>query len=172
MAQRYNLLFVPHIKNRKKISSLRASICKQAYSIQALQYPVHMSLISGGFSTKDYSSFEKELKEICKKQDSIILKSKKTTDVLPNRFWTGISILRSGRVKRLQLKLQALRNRFADKKEKHYFRPLHITLAFPAKVDGLKKLKCPVKNLSFDRVTIVRKEELPYRIFKHVKFAS
>ena len=54
MAPKYNLLFVPYLENRKKISPLRYKICKTVHSTQALQYPVHMSLISGGFQVKNY----------------------------------------------------------------------------------------------------------------------
>lgn len=70
-------------------------------------------------------------------------------------------------------KIQSLRNIYAIKKEVHKFNPLHITLAFPAKVDGLKKIKCPVNSMILDRITIVKKEkeQAAYKIFKHIKIA-
>jgi len=49
MTTKYNLFFIPEFSDRKKISKLRRNICKKVHSTQALQYPVHMSLISGGF---------------------------------------------------------------------------------------------------------------------------
>jgi 2'-5' RNA ligase len=143
------------------------------HSTEALQYPVHMSLLSGGFQTKNYFGFEKELREICKKEKPLKVHSEKLTGVLPDRFWTGINIVKSDEVKKLQLKLQKLRNKFADKKEKHNFHQLHITFAFPAKVGGLKKFKSPVGSMIFDRITIVKKEKkfAPYRIYKHIKIS-
>jgi hypothetical protein len=171
MTSRYNILFVPHLNDRKKISSLRSKICELVHSTQALQYPIHMSLISGGFETNYYSKFEKELKELCKKEKAITIQSEKLTGVLPDRFWTGIHILQSDNIKKLQIKLQKLRNKYANKKGEHNFHPLHITLAFPAKVEDLKRLKSPVNFMLFDRVTIVKKDKelAPYRIYKHIK---
>ena len=64
---KYNLYFVPHFEDRKKISPLRAKTCKQCHSTQALQTPVHMSFTSG-MSIKNYSLFEKELRTLCKKE--------------------------------------------------------------------------------------------------------
>jgi 2'-5' RNA ligase len=173
MAPKYNLLFVPHFKDRKKISPIRAKICKEVHSTQALQYPVHMSLISGGFQVKDYSKFEQELRLLCSKEKSLKLKTEKFTAVLPERFWTGIHVVRTDEITELQNRLQTLRNKFAFKKEEHKFHPLHITLAFPAKVDGLAKIKCPINSMNLNRITIVKKEKelAPYRIFKHIKIA-
>jgi 2'-5' RNA ligase len=173
MAPKYNLLFVPHFEDRKKISPLRSKICKEVHSTQALQYPIHMSLISGGFQVKDYKKFETELRVLCSEEKSLKLKTEKFTAVLPDRFWTGIHITRTDEITELQKKLQSLRNKFALEKEEHKFHPLHITLAFPAKVDGLTKIKCPVNSMNLDRITIVRKDKelAPYRIFKHIKIA-
>ena len=174
MIPKYNIFFVPHLKNKKKISPLRASICKQVHSTQALQFPIHMSLISGGFKIKNYSKFENELKILCNMQNPMELEAEKSTSIIADRFWTGIHIKQTNHIKQFQIKLQELRNKFADKVEKHYFHPLHITLAFPAKVENLKPIKCPVKILKFDRITIAKKEKenAPYRIYKHIKLTS
>ena len=171
MASKYNILFVPPIEIRRKVSPIRTRICKMVHSTQALQYPIHMSLISGGFQVKNYSTFEKELRLLCKKEKSMTLKTEKFTAVLPDRFWTGIHIVRTEELTKLQKGLQILRNKYAIKEEKHQFHPLHITLAFPAKVDGLKKIKCPIGSIVLDRVTIVKKdaEIAPYKIYKHIK---
>ena len=173
MAPKYNLLFIPHFQDRKKISPLRSKICNKVHSTQALQYPIHMSLISGGFKVKDFSKFEESLKQLCKNEKPLKLKTEKLTAVLPDRFWTGIHITRTDKITELQKKLQSLRNKFALEKEEHKFHPLHITLAFPAKVDGLTKIKCPINSMSLDRITIVKKDKelAPYRIFKHIKIA-
>lgn len=141
------------------------------YSTQALQYPIHMSLISGGFQMKNYIEFENELKKLCKNEKPLILKPKNYTSIIPNRFWTGIEIKRTDKIKRLQIKLQKLRNKHAIKKEEHQFHPLHITLAFPAKVENLQKIKSPVDSMVLDRITIVRRDNSskPYKIYKHIK---
>ena len=172
MEPKYNLFFVPHLEDRRKISQIRSKICKKVYSTKALQFPVHMSLVSSSFKIKDFSSFEKELKKLCKKQNKIILKTEKTTSILPDRFWTGIHITNIKEVRRLQDKLQVLRNKFADKKQKHPFHPPHITLAFPAEVEGLKEIKCPLNLMTFDRITIVKKDGIfkPCKILKHINF--
>ena len=176
MAPRYNLFFVPHPEDRKRISPLRRDICRQVHSTQALQYPVHMTLVSRGFSAGDFPSFERDLRSICRGQKRMVLRAEGMTSVLPDRFWTGIHIIKTGGITRLQLKLQELRNKYADKseREKHPLHPPHITLAFPAKVEGLREVECPVKHMRFDRVTIVKKERMlaPYRIYKHIKFAG
>ncbi len=174
MVAKYNLLFVPHLEDRKKITPLRSKLCKKVNSTQALQYPVHMSLISGGFKLKNYSKFEQELIELCNKEKHLELKTEKFTSVLPDRFWTGIHISRKSTITEFQKRLQKLRNKFAITKQKHEFHPLHITLAFPAKVRGLEKIKCPVNSMILDRVTIVKseKELTPYRILKHINIKS
>jgi len=171
MVLKYNLIFVPNLDDRKKISHLRSKICKKIHSTQALQYPVHISLISSGFHIKNFTKFEQSLKELCKNEKPLKVKTEKLTTVLPDRFWTGIQIIRTNDITELQKKLQRLRNVFSLKKENHQFHPLHITLAFPAKVDELKPEKCPIKNMILDRITIVKKEKEsdPYRIFKHIK---
>lgn len=173
MAPKYNLFFIPKIDNRKKLSELRKKICKQTRSTYALNYPLHMSLISGGFNTKNYSSFEKELKIICKNQNKMILQTEKLLGILPKIFWTGINIRRTKEIKKLQTELQSLRNKFANKKGRHLFRPLHITFAFPAKVEKLKSMICPIKKMEFDRIAIVKKdtEDSKYKIFKYIKFS-
>jgi len=130
-----------------------------------------VSLISSGFNARDYAAFENELRGFCRHEKPFAIKAEGFTSVLPDRFWTGIHISRTEKLARFQKKLQDLRNKHATKKEKHIFRPPHITLAFPAKVDGLKKFKNPVVSMEFDRITVVKKEEElgPYRIVKHVK---
>ena len=59
---KYNILFVPDINDKKRLSELRYKVCKLVHSNQALQYPVHMSLISKGFETNNYEIFQKERK--------------------------------------------------------------------------------------------------------------
>ena len=172
MVTSYNVFFVLRLDQRKKITALRSAVCKQVHSTQALQYPVHMSLISGGFQTNNLAAFEKTLRDLCRQQKPMNLRAHKHTSVLPNRFWTGIMITRSAQIKRLQEKLQKLRNDFAQEKQTHQFHPLHITLAYPARVDDLKEITCPVDSLIFDRVCVARKKGpgKPYRIWKYVSF--
>ena len=107
------------------------------------------------------------------KEKPLKIKTEKFTAVLPERFWTGIHIVRTDEITELQKRLQTLRNKFSLESEEHKFHPLHITLAFPAKVDGLTKIKCPVNSMILDRITIVKKDKelAPYRIFKHIKIA-
>lgn len=171
---KYNIFFVPPLSERKKISSLRSEICKKVHSTQALQYPVHMSLISSGFKVKDYSSLLQSLNRLCHKIKPLKVQIKPTTQVLPNRFWTGIAIVRTKELTTLQKRLQTLRNKFASKSEKLEPHPLHITLAFPAKVDELKIVKCPLRNMKLDRITLVKKErdQTPYKIIKHIKVSN
>ena len=174
MTAKYNIFFVPPTDDRIKIASLRSKVCKLVHSTQALQYPVHMSLISDGFEVKKYSTFEKELKEFCKNQKAITLKAEKLVRILPDRFWAGIQVIKTGELTQLQTDLQRLRNQYALKKEEHSFHPPHITLAFPAKVDDLKKMKNPVTLIKLDQITIVKKEneEAPYRIYQHLKLGK
>lgn len=171
---KYNIFFVPTPLDRKKISDLRSRICKKVHSTQALQYPVHMSLISSGFKVKNYSFLLQSLNKLCHKIKPLKVQIKPTTQVLPNRFWTGITIVRTKELTTLQKKLQALRNQFAPEREKLEYHPLHITLAFPAKVDELKIVKCPIKSMKLDRITLVKKErdQTPYKIIKHIKVSN
>ncbi|MBS3174823.1 hypothetical protein J4440_03005 [Candidatus Woesearchaeota archaeon] len=123
---KYNILFVPDINDKKRLSELRYKVCKLVHSNQALQYPVHMSLISKGFETNNYEIFQKELKEICKNQKSLIIKTEKFTSILPKRFWTGIHIKNTKELKDFQIKLQSLRNKYSVKKKNIHF--IHYTL--------------------------------------------
>lgn len=170
---KYNLLFVPHLVDRVKLNYFRRKICKSVFSTQALQYPVHMSLISGGFFLKDYDEFEKELKSILSKTKPITLHSESSKSfVLPEKFWTGIHINRNDEITSLQGSLQCLRNKYADEKKELKTSQLHITFAFPAKVDELVPVNVPIKEFNLDRVTIVKKypgEMNPYVIHKHLK---
>ena len=169
--EKYNLFFVPEFKDRRKISPLRSKICNLVHSTQALQYPVHMSLISGGFKTNDFALVEKTLKEFCKKQQPFVLRAEKDITILPHRFWVGISIKRTNELKKLQTDLQTIRNKYSIKKEKHLFHPLHITLAFPAKVENLEKTKNPVAEFIFDKITVVKRgKDNKYRIYKKIRF--
>ena len=171
---KYNLLFIPHFNDRVKISSLRKSICKRVFSTQALQYPVHMSVISGGFEVHDYKKFEAELKDLLKKEKPVDLNPEKMeTFVLPEKFWTGIHIDRAEEITQLQTKLQDLRNKHTDDKKELKVGQLHITLAFPAKVDELKPSKCPVEKMYLDRISIVKRvggPTSPYKLVKHINF--
>jgi len=64
-----------------------------------------------------------------------------------------------------------LRNNHALTKQTQEYCPLHITLAYPAKVDILKPTKNTVKKMVFDEVVIVKKEnEEKYTIHRKVKF--
>jgi hypothetical protein len=170
---KYNLLFIPHFNDRLKISKLRRKVCKQVFSTQALQYPVHMSVISGGFEVYDFKKFEAELKDLLKTQKPIILNPEKNeTFVLPEKFWTGIHIDRTEEITEFQTKLQELRNKHTDDKKDLKTGQLHITLAFPAKVDELKPSKCPVNKMILDRISIVKRvggSTSPYRLVKHLK---
>jgi hypothetical protein len=169
---KYNLLFVPHFKDRIKLGLLRRKICKQVFSTQALQFPVHMSVISGGFYVNDYQVFEKELKDLLSKENSFYVEAEGDKSfVIPEKFWTGVHINRNSKITSLQHKLQNLRNNHTDDKKSLKEGQLHITFAFPAKVDELKPIKIPVSSLLIDRITIVKKiggELAPYRIHKHI----
>lgn len=109
---------------------------------------------------------------LCEKEKPVRVLLEKYTGVLPDRFWTGIHILRTNHITAMQKRLQKLRNTFATQKEEHPHNRLHITLAFPAKVDMLHKTKSPIDFLIFDRITIVRKEKNgeAYKIMKHIPF--
>ena len=171
MASRYLIAFVPHLKDRKKISPLRAKACKKTHSTQALQSPIHLSLTK---TTKlaNYHLFEQELKKLCPKEKEQILILKKFTDVLPNRFWSGIHIKPTKNLIQLKKKLERIINKYAHKKRFMTFIP-HITLTFPAKVASLNKMKIPVQKLKMDRLTILKqqKEGAPYKIHKHIKLS-
>tara|TARA_Y100000310_G_C20298797_1_gene630753 strand:+ start:93 stop:608 length:516 start_codon:yes stop_codon:yes gene_type:complete len=171
MAPRYLIAFVPHLKHRKKVSPLRAIACRKTHSTQALQCPVHFSLTKTT-TLKNYNSFEEELLQLCSNEKKQNLKFKKYTDVLPDRFWSGISIIASKELIRLHKKLEELINKYAVEKRYMRFTP-HITLTFPAKVASLEKMKVPFNSLKMDRVTILKQDEegAPYRIHKHIKLA-
>ena len=170
MESLYALFFIPELKDRKKISKIRSKMCKLCHTTQALQYPVHMSLACGTV-LKDYSKFEKELKQFCKEQKSFIIHSEKNISVLPDRFWMGISIKKSDELLFLKNKVESLKNKHSIYPKKMSFDP-HITLAFPAKVDNILPIENPITEIVVNRITIVRKEKKgePYRIFKHIKF--
>ena len=171
MAPRYLIAFVPHLKDRKKITPLRAKACKITHSTQALQVPVHFSLTKT-VTLRNINSFEKELMQLCSKEKKQMLKLRPFTDVLPDRFWSGISIIASKELIRLHKKLEELINKYAVKKSYMRFTP-HITLTFPAKVESLEKMKVPFKKLEMDRITILKKDEerAPYKIYKYIKLA-
>ena len=126
---KYNLLFVPRIWNRLYLSLIRRSVSKKVYSTQALQYPVHMSLISSGFYLQNYEKFEKELVELLKNEKPFeVVTEGSETVVLPEKFWTGIHIQRNPEITNLQSKLQNLRNLYTEEKKgfkrrtiTHYF---------------------------------------------------
>lgn len=169
MAPKYAIFFIPELEDRKKISKLRSKMCKLCHTTQALQYPVHTSLASGT-ELKDYSLFEKEIKELCKNHKPLTIYAEKNTSVLPDRFWTGIHIKKSKKLLDFKNKLESIKNKHSTKPVKMYFVP-HITLAFPAKVDNIEPAKNPVTKLILNRIAIVKKERkgAPYRIHKYIK---
>lgn len=171
---RYNILFVPRFEDRTKISPLRARLCRRTGSNKALQYPVHMSLVSGGFSTADIHGLIAVLQEYCKSQKAFYLYPKQRTDVLPKLRWSGIHLKNSKRLHSLRTELQKIRNSCAKDKQKHFYHPLHITCTFEADVSGLQSEDVPVHKLLFDRITITRRKskESKYRIFKHIEFGT
>ena len=173
---KYNLLFVPRIWNRLYLSLIRRSVSKKVYSTQALQYPVHMSLISGGFYLQNYEKFEKELVELLKNEKPFeVVTEGSETVVLPEKFWTGIHIQRNPEITNLQSKLQNLRNLYTDDKKEFKESQLHLTIAFPAKVDEIKPIKISMNKFLIDRITVVKKvggEFSPYKVFKHIKICS
>lgn len=170
MSQTYNIYLVPKIEDRKKISKLRQEICKKTYSTQALQYPVHLSL-TAGTKIKDYLVFEKELINLCKKLKQIkLIPTKKTTDILKEFFWTGISFEKNLDLIEIQKQLEDLKNKHSLNKREIDFKP-HITLSYPPKVDDLKPSFNPVNELIFDKITIAIKKDSDkkYTIYKHYK---
>ena len=170
---KYNILFVPKIKDRIKLGLIRRKICKKVFSTQAMQYPVHMSVISGGFHVTDYNKFEESLIGLLKKEKPFeIVSEGPNSFVLPEKFWTGIHINRNVDITNLQYKLQNIRNLYTEEKKDLKEGQLHITFAFPAKVDELKPIKLPVTKFFVDRITIVKKvggEQASYKIHKHIK---
>ena len=168
------MLFVPHSKERSVLARLRAKICGQVKSNYAKRSPVHMSVISGMFSTKNYAAFEKDLKEFCKDQKSITLQLWKKTSVLPDISWSGIHVKNTPQLKQLRTNLHSIRNKHATLKQEHFYKPPHITLAHKAVVDQLKPEPSPFETLLFDRITVVRRTSKygNYKIHKHYKFSK
>jgi 2'-5' RNA ligase len=169
MAPRYQIFFVPHTNERKKLSKLRKKLCKKCKSNKALQYPVHMSFISGT-KIKDYNKFEENLKTFCSNEKKLILKTSKYTKIVKERGWSGIEIELNKELYSFRKKLRALVGKHELERRAMRFIP-HITLVFPADVSGLKKIKNPVGDLLMDRLTIAKKEKsgTPYKICKHIK---
>lgn len=166
---KYIILFIPERKDRKKLEILRSQMCKRCHTTQALWAPVHMSLTWGSV-LKNFSTFENELKDLCKQEKPIPLSAKPMTDIIPERFWTGVSIKNSEQLIKFQKKVESLKNKYASKPDNIYFIP-HMTFAFPAKVDYIKPVKNPVQKMILNRVTILKKEEgnWKYKIYKHIK---
>ncbi len=169
MVPRYQVFFVPHTKERKKLSSLRSKLCKECKSNKALQYPVHMSFI-GGTKIKNYKDFEKDLKTFCSKEKKQILKTSKYTEIVKERGWSGIHIEPTKELLKFRKKLRTLVGKHALERRAMRFIP-HITLVFPADVSKLRKIKNPIQNLLMDRLTIAIKEKTgaPYKTYKHIK---
>ena len=169
IAPKYIILFIPERKDRKKLEVLRSQMCKKCHTTQALWAPVHMSLTWGSI-IKNFTIFEKELKNICKNEKQIPLTAKPMSDILPERFRTGISIKNSEELIRFQKKIELLKNKYAIKPSNMYFIP-HMTFAFPAKVNNIQPIKNPVQKMILNRVTILKKEEgsWKYKIYKHIK---
>ena len=105
MAYKYSIFFVPHFKNRKKISPIRAKLSRKYKSIVALQYPVHMT-IALGTEIKNYKAFEKELRGYCATQKPRILKGAKYLYVKHFINWCGIHIISDNSLKKMQKQLQ------------------------------------------------------------------
>lgn len=165
--ERYNIFFVPRFPERKVLSELRRRFCRDLNSRDALRSPVHMSLISGGF-TCEYSDVRDDLKELCRKTSPMKFAINKQIAILPKISWAGLHIQRTPKIKRFQEQLQRIRNTHARDQQEHYFRPLHITLAHPANVNDMKPHPSPFKTLLFDRITVCKKEGDIYRIHKHI----
>lgn len=169
IAPKYIIHFIPERKDRKQLEVLRSQMCNKCHTTQALWAPVHMSLTWGSV-IKNFTVFEKELKNLCKKEKPIPLTAKAMTDILPERFWTGISIKNSEQLIEFQKKIESLKNKYADEPKNMYFIP-HMTFVFPAKVDYIQPIKNPVQKMILNRVTILKKEEgnRKYKIYKHIK---
>ena len=125
--------------------------------------------LSDGTMIKDYPLFEKEIEALCKKEKSLVLSVRNNITMLPKSFFVGLTVKKSKKLSALKNRLEAVKNRHSIKAKRTDFAP-HITLAYPAKVNRLKTMKSPVKNLKFDRITIVKKEGRKYRIHKHIRF--
>ena len=170
--ERYNIFFVPRLPERKILSKLRRDLCRQLHSRDALRSPVHMSLISGGMTIRDYTALKHDLKELCSAIKPIDLSVGNNIDVLPDISWVGLHITRTPPLKRFQEQLQTIRNMHAKEKQEHYFRPLHITLAHPADVRHINLIRSPFTKLLFDRITICKKYGDIYRIHEHIPLSK
>lgn len=172
--KRYSVYFVPHLKNRKKITPIRAKLCRKYKNNENLQHPMHMTL-TWGFPIKNYKAFEKELKQLCAEQKPRVLKAKPKTSKKISIFWSGIDFEKPSWLMSLQRQIKKIVNKHAKKIERHTFWP-HISLVYslerkPIDLGDLKLVKTPVTKVKFDRITICRqkREKKKYRIFKHIK---
>ena len=158
------------MRDKKKLSQLRAAMCRMYRTTQTLQYPIHISLTEGSV-IQDYSLFENELKKMCREQmSSFTIFCKENVTAIPKRFWVGISVKHSKALLNTQKKLALLQSRHSVKSNDTDFVP-HISLAYPAKVNAKPSVKNPVVKMMFDRITIVRKRkgDNGYRIFRHIQ---
>ncbi len=169
MTPKYQIFFVPHTKERKKLSRLRTQLCNKCKSYKALQYPVHISFI-GGTKIKNFKDFEQDLRKFCSKQKKQLLKTNRYTFIVKERGWSGISIEPTNELLRFRRKLRKLVSKHALERRAMRFIP-HITLVFPADVSKLKKVKNPVQNLLLDRITICKKvkDGGVYKIYCNIK---
>lgn len=167
----YAIYFIPELPERKQISALRSQICKQCYSTQSLQYPVHLSLAQGtNIDSLVLTTLKKELTLFCKSQKPFNLKLKNKTDIRPERFWTGITINKSAQLIQFKNKIENIKNKYSFSAKKMNFAP-HVTLAYPAKVNHLQSIDIPFTKLLLNRITIVKKESCNtnWQIYKHIK---
>jgi 2'-5' RNA ligase len=168
--ERYNIQFLPELQHRTKLRELKYRVSKKVGKSIALNFPVHMSLISGGFNTKDIDIVIQEIKEACKGLSPIDLTLGPKTDTLIKKGWVGFHVYPAEEINVIRRKLHKIRNRYATEKEKHEYHPPHITLAYPADVTNFKPISNPVKKMNFNRVTLlVSKPNGKYKILKHFK---
>lgn len=165
----YAICFVPELNNRKKLTKLRAKLCKKYKSNKALQYPVHMSLTLG-VRIKDYKKFEKEIRDFCKTKGSILINSKSYTSLSFNGMWSGINIIENKKIIKFRNSVQKNVNKYAIHKRERAVQ-LHITLVYQTDLRNMKRIELPVKKFLINRITIVKKSKKgeKYRIHKHIK---
>lgn len=170
----YSIQFIPNIKDRQILNNYKHEFSKITKSIEALRFPVHMSLISSKFKTRNINSLIKELKYFAKSTKPFAIKPYKNISIMKNIDWCGLNFSQTTKINNLRSSLQDIRNKFATINEKHLFKQPHITLSFKTDVSKLKVSPSPMKELLFDRITILSKEKKSdrYTIFKHIKLGE
>jgi 2'-5' RNA ligase len=170
----YGVYFIPHLKERKRITPLRSRLCRKYKSNKALQYPVHATL-SIGVSIRNPQAFMDDIKKFCSKQKPRTLHTKPNTDIIRIRRlnWCGIHFRNDQWLRRMMTQLKRISYKHTKERRPEYFNP-HITLVYNTDLTGLKPMKTPVKRLKFDRITIVKKQTKndSYRIYRHIGLGS